>query len=454
MRLYIKRAILIMSVCFGIWICISYVSLVETPIKASFSSRNDDMSEIERRIERLEQELHTEIKNSKELLMKFNNQFTERKLAAENEKDVNANDVHQSSAEEPVIAVLVMACNRVTISRCLDNLIKYRPSKTIFPIIVSQDCDHGPTYDVIKRYVTPDSGVMVVQQPEKNAVELPRQKIKFRGYYHIARHYRFALNHTFYTLGHQAAIMVEDDLDVASDFFEYFLGTYSLLKKDPSIWCVSAWNDNGKAALIDQQRPEMLHRTDFFPGLGWMMRRAMWDELQPKWPEAFFDDWLRNPDQTKGRVCIRPEISRTITFGKVGVSKGLFFDMHLRHIVLNEQLVQFTKMDLDYLIKDRYDPWFIDTVYNRAQAVDVQQLRELNQTAVTPAPPGGALSYRVIYSTNLQYKKTAKSLGLMDDFRSGIPRTAYKGVISCHFKGHRVYIAPQPPIEKYDPSWS
>lgn len=36
---------------------------------------------------------------------------------------------------------------------------------------------------------------------------------------------------------------------------------------------------------------------------------------------SFWDDWIRHPEQRKGRVCIRPEISRTRTFGKIGVSK-------------------------------------------------------------------------------------------------------------------------------------
>ena len=35
----------------------------------------------------------------------------------------------------------------------------------------------------------------------------------------------------------------------------------------------------------------------------------------------FWDDWMRHPDQRQERACIRPEISRTSTFGKVGVSK-------------------------------------------------------------------------------------------------------------------------------------
>lgn len=52
----------------------------------------------------------------------------------------------------PVIAVLVFSCNRVTVQRCLDQLLKWRPSKEQFPIIVSQDCSHQATTDVILSY--------------------------------------------------------------------------------------------------------------------------------------------------------------------------------------------------------------------------------------------------------------------------------------------------------------
>lgn len=73
---------------------------------------------------------------------------------------------------------------------------------------------------------------------------------------------------------------------MAPDFFEYFLGTHSLLKNDSSLWCISAWNDNGKVGLIEESRPELLYRTDFFPGLGWMLSKKLWSELSIKWPKA------------------------------------------------------------------------------------------------------------------------------------------------------------------------
>jgi alpha-1,3-mannosyl-glycoprotein beta-1,2-N-acetylglucosaminyltransferase len=64
---------------------------------------------------------------------------------------------------------------------------------------------------------------------------------------------------------------------------------------------------------------------------------------------------MREPVQRKNRACIRPEISRTKTFGKIGVSNGLFFEKHLKFIVLNSNNVKFMDMDLSYLLKDNYD---------------------------------------------------------------------------------------------------
>ena len=41
-----------------------------------------------------------------------------------------------------------------------------------------------------------------------------------------------------------------DDNRIAPDFFEYFTATYSILHSDPTVWCVSALNENGRSDLI------------------------------------------------------------------------------------------------------------------------------------------------------------------------------------------------------------
>lgn len=54
---------------------------------------------------------------------------------------------------------------------------------------------------------------------------------------------------------------------------------------------------------------------------------------------------------SKYRVCIRPEISRTKTIGKKGVSIGTYFTQHLQYISLNTNPVDFARKNLTYLEK-------------------------------------------------------------------------------------------------------
>ncbi|CAK6958922.1 alpha-1%2C3-mannosyl-glycoprotein 2-beta-N-acetylglucosaminyltransferase a [Scomber scombrus] len=280
---------------------------------------------------------------------------------------------------QPVIPILVIACNRVTVRRCLDKLLQHRPSAELYPIIVSQDCGHS------------------------------------------------------------------DTAEVAPDFFEYFRSLLPLLKSDPSLWCASAWNDNGRDGYVDPGKANLLYRTDFFPGLGWMLLKEVWEELEPKWPASFWDDWMRQPEQRRNRACIRPEISRTITFGRQGVSLGQFFDKYLRYIKLNTEFVPFTKLDLSYLKEETYREKFEKEVYS-APVVTYEDVKQGQLKGTGP--------FRLQYSTKDSFKVMAKNLGIMDDLKSGVPRAGYRGVVSFISRGKRVFLAPPPGWTKYDTTWS
>lgn len=355
----------------------------------------------------------------------------------------NSKGMASVSSPEVVIPILVIACDRVTVKRSLDRLIQYRPSPELYPIIVSQDCGHAETARVIGSY---GDQVTHIRQPDLSDIRVRPEHRKFQGYYKIARHYRWALNQVFNTFFQSTVVIVEDDLEVAPDFFEYFRALYPILHSDSSLWCVSAWNDNGRDALVDPSKAELLHRTDFFPGLGWMLLKDMWHELEPKWPSAFWDDWMRQPEQRKERSCIRPEISRTITFGRKGVSLGQFFDQYLRYIQLNSKFVPFTKQDLSYLLKEKYDENFIKEVYG----APLVKMEDLQQTGRLRGPG----PYRVQYSSRDSFKVMARNLGVMDDLKSGVPRTGYRGVVSFLFRGQRVFLAPPEGWTRYDTSWS
>lgn len=50
---------------------------------------------------------------------------------------------------------------------------------------------------------------------------------------------------------HSSVVVDIDDLEVAPDFFSYFSSLRHLLEIDSSVWCISAWNDNGKPDNVD-----------------------------------------------------------------------------------------------------------------------------------------------------------------------------------------------------------
>ncbi|XP_032533395.1 alpha-1,3-mannosyl-glycoprotein 2-beta-N-acetylglucosaminyltransferase isoform X1 [Chiroxiphia lanceolata] len=398
---------------------------------------------------RLAQDAEAELERQKELLRQIHRlsglwELRRRRQKAPTTPPARGSLAAAPSSEEEAAAlpVLVLACDRSTVRRCLDKLLRYRPSARRHPVIVSQDCGHAETARVIASY---GDAVAHIRQPDLSDIPVPPEHRKFQGYYRIARHYRWALGQVFRVFRYRAAIVVEDDLEVAPDFFEYFEAALPLLRDDRTLWCVSAWNDNGREQMVDVSQAELLYRTDFFPGLGWLLLAELWDELEPKWPRAFWDDWMRQPEQRRGRSCVRPEVSRTMTFGRKGVSHGQFFDQYLKFIKLNDRFVPFTRLDLSYLKKDEYERSFLPRVYS-APEVRVEELQGNRRRDL------GAV--RLQYSGRDAFKAFAKALGLMDDLKSGVPRAGYRGIVSFVYRGRRVYLAPPRDWTGYDPTWS
>lgn len=441
-----KKQILLLKVGVVIWLCMVYALFIHKPATSS----NIQISQtINQQLDKLEEELNGQSQFYNGLLEKLRilRRHQETHMSSDSlAEGLTSQDNPKGSTVQagPILPVLLIACNReAAVRRSLDLLLKYRPSQDRFPIIVSQDCGHRPTREAIESY---GDKVVLIQQPDLSDIEVPLKERKFKGYFLIARHYKWALNQVFQKYNHEAVIIVEDDLDVAPDFFEYFSATYPVLRSDPTLWCVSAWNDNGKANLVDVKNGStILYRTDFFPGLGWMMTKELWDELGPKWPRSYWDDWVRAPEQRADRACIRPEVSRTRTFGKKGVSNGLFYEKYLKQIHLNDVSVQFSKMNLSYLLKEQYDPVF-------ERQVQSSQVVTLNDVRSDRLAKGN--TYRIIYHTKDNYKKITKALGLMDDFKAGVPRTGYKGVITFFYGGLRIFLSPGNNWKGYNPSWS
>jgi hypothetical protein len=212
-----------------------------------------------------------------------------------------------------------------------------------------------------------------------------------------------------------------------------------------------------------------------------MMSRALWHELKPKWPEAFWDDWLRSDAQRKGRACIRPEVSRNFNFGEKGASNGQFYKEHIALNKPNREFVNYSTLDVLQYSRGRYDPVFLTQVYRlslpatTAQLMFLQQDRNLVSNPLYFRNPNALYStaglqegadttahpalhpntplycgqhclrrYTVTYSvdgTHQGFLVEATRWGLMTDIREGTPRGAYLGIV-C-FKAELRYPRPR-----------
>mmetsp|Transcript_21667 Transcript_21667/g.50652 ORF Transcript_21667/g.50652 Transcript_21667/m.50652 type:complete len:791 (+) Transcript_21667:45-2417(+) len=187
----------------------------------------------------------------------------------------------------------------------------------------------------------------------------------------IAHHYRVVFEKVFTELKYDYGIFIEEDLVLSPDFLALFRSTVWLLQQDPTLWCVSAWNDHGfKAPFSDQCR---LTRTSYFPGLGFLLSKEAWDELGQIWssaPTMGWDYWTRVAFRDFKKECIIPEIPRSHHNSTTGSSITkpkqfkLFKAMASATIPntcsLKEPCRHFG--DISYLQEQRYDEWLRETL--------------------------------------------------------------------------------------------
>lgn len=171
-----------------------------------------------------------------------------------------------------------------------------------------------------------------------------------------------------------------------------------------------------------------------------MLSRKLWMEWSETWPAAFWDDWVREPEQRKGRDCIRPEIGRTYTFGEVGTSQGQFFEQYLKDMQLNSEDIDWDEEDLSYLEKENYDNFVFE---------------ELKQATILPtasALEGHPIGHYLFFYTDFKdFQAYANFFRVMSDEKAGIARTSYEGIVSFYYNSHRIHLVPielKPKIEQ------
>uniref|UniRef100_A0A7N0T9R5 Alpha-1,3-mannosyl-glycoprotein 2-beta-N-acetylglucosaminyltransferase n=1 Tax=Kalanchoe fedtschenkoi TaxID=63787 RepID=A0A7N0T9R5_KALFE len=327
----------------------------------------------------------------------------------------------------PVAAVVIMACNRADyLERTIKSVLKYQKSvASKYPVFVSQD----GTNPSVKRMALSYDQLTYMQHLDYEPVHTERPG-ELIAYYKIARHYKWALDELFNKHKFNRVIILEDDMEIALDFFDYFEAAADLLDKDKSIMAVSSWNDNGQKQFVSD--PYSLYRSDFFPGLGWMLTKSTWDELSPKWPKfTYWDDWLRLKENHQGRQFIRPEVCRTYNFGEHGSSLGQFFKQYLEPIKLNDIKVDWKSMNLTYLMEDNYKSYFAELL---------KAAKPVSATDAILKTRNIAGDVRIQYNDQPDFEYIADQFGVFTEWKDGIPRTAYKGVVVFRYNSRRIFL--------------
>ncbi|VAH69134.1 unnamed protein product [Triticum turgidum subsp. durum] len=302
----------------------------------------------------------------------------------------------------PVAAVVIMACNRPDyLQRTVESILKYQKAvASKFPLFISQDGTNGEVKNKALSYAQ----ITFMQHVDLEPVhtESPGENI---AYYKIANHYKWALDELFIKHNFGRVIILEDDMEIAPDFFDYFEAAAKLLDTDKSIMAVSSWNDNGQKQFVYDQA---LYRSDFFPGLGWMLTKSTWMELSPKWPKAYWDDWVRLKEVHGGRQFIRPEVCRTYNFGEHGSSMGQFFDQYLKPIKLNNAHIDWNSEDLSYLTEDKFLIKFGKDVANATPVRGSDDLLKAHNLDV---------DVRIQYNDQSDFERVARQFGVFEEWK-------------------------------------
>jgi alpha-1,3-mannosyl-glycoprotein beta-1,2-N-acetylglucosaminyltransferase len=323
----------------------------------------------------------------------------------------------------PAIVILTYK-RKAYLLRTLDSLMA-APGVDAYTLYVSQDGSEPDLSDLAERYKAQHELTLL------NHPRLPLMVADQGATAYLAQHYKWVLDLLFLTKNHSHVVIMEDDMIVSPDFLTLFSETAHLLDTDPTLFCVSSWNDNGMKRLVAD--PTRLMRTDYFPGLGWMTNAVIWSELSPIFPLDQWDHFMRLDTTHRGRDCLIPEVARNHNIGEEGTNMGQgFYGRFLAPIAFNTVATSFLRQDgerrtLEHMRSERFEADMQEritkaTIIGMFGSPEVQ--KELSRLAAMQATAPEEEAKIILYDRS-QYPSIASQLGLLP-----VPRSIHKGVIS------------------------
>ena len=300
-------------------------------------------------------------------------------------------------------------------------------------VIVFQDGYDLETFAVARQF-----GIRLVRFPKTDSKN--HKEDTFNQADHIATNYKRSLDVLWAMHPDKEFVFImEDDLIVSPDFFDYFNQLVPVLRSDKTLFSASAWNDNGYGHSAKDST--MIYRTDFFPGLGWLLSRKFWLEVvEPSWPKCCqgysWDLFMRDVLKGRGLDTLYPDVSRTYHIGKTGANvHNEFFNGYFReHVLAKDSHYQI--QGLDKLGPKTYSELLSDLI-SRAKPVDHTD-NPCDQHFITEGEDLLVLYY---YQRDSRETKQALAVaGCLNLWNVDKVRGMFNGVLRTHFRGNRLLI--------------
>ena len=121
------------------------------------------------RLEKQQNDFNKFVDDTQKLLSQLQLSKIESPKKELSDANLNSPDIENDVAKDSLqVPVLVIACNRPTVSRALDSILAARSNGEMFPIVVSQDCGHIETLNVIKKYSNAHDHLQYIEQTDRS----------------------------------------------------------------------------------------------------------------------------------------------------------------------------------------------------------------------------------------------------------------------------------------------
>ncbi|KAK4477280.1 hypothetical protein RD792_016494 [Penstemon davidsonii] len=111
-----------------------------------------------------------------------------------------------------------------------------------------------------------------------------------------------------------------------------------------------------------------------------------------------------------------------------GSSMGQFYQQYLEPIKLNDVQVDWKSMDLSYLEEDKYMKHFADLLTKATPVHGIDAvLKAYNIDG----------DVRISYRDQSDFERITSQFGIFQEWKDGVPRTAYKGVVVFRYQTQR-----------------